>query len=70
MEENNQSYEALMEELTKVLKVMEDPAANLEDQLNHYEKGMTLCQKMDQILKSAEEKIMLINARGEESEFE
>ena len=64
------SYEQLMEELTTVLKLMEDPATSLDSQLIHYEKGMKLCRQLEIRLKEAEEKILLINQQGEEVAFE
>ncbi len=64
------SYEQLMDELSAVLKIMENAAASLEDQLVNYEKGMKLCQELEDRLKQAEERILVINAQGQEEEFE
>lgn len=64
------SYEQLMEELTGVIKVMENASASLEEQLRQYEKGMELCRELEERLKAAEEKILIINRAGEEEEFE
>ena len=64
------SYEQLMEELSTVLKLMEDSSTSLEDQLVNYEKGMKLCQELELRLKKAEEKILIINQEGLEENFE
>ena len=64
------SYEQLMEQLSTVLKLMEDSATSLEDQLVNYEKGMKLCQELELRLKKAEEKILIINQQGQEETFE
>lgn len=65
-----QTYGQLMDELTQVMKIFEDPAASLEEQLASYEKGMSLCQNLEGLLKEAEEKVMIINAKGQEQEFD
>lgn len=64
------SYEQLMEELTGVITVMENASASLEEQLAQYERGMELCRKLEDRLKAAEEKILIINRAGEEEAFE
>lgn len=64
------SYEQLMEQLSTVLKLMEDSATSLEDQLVNYEKGMKLCQELELRLKKAEDKILIINQQGQEETFE
>jgi|LSQX01.1.fsa_nt_gb exodeoxyribonuclease VII small subunit len=64
------SYEELMEELSTVLKLMEDSSTSLENQLVNYEKGMKLCQELELRLKKAEEKILIINQDGVEEDFD
>lgn len=63
-------YEELMDELSKIVEKMEDPETKLEDQLNSYERGMTLCNKLFSILKSYEDRITIINNEGKEESFE
>lgn len=70
IDESQVSYEQLMEELSTVLKIMENSATSLEDQLVNYEKGMNLCQELEARLKKAEESILIINRQGQEEDFE
>ncbi len=64
------TYESLMAELSVVMKTMENSAASLEEQLASYEKGMKLCADLETMLKSAEERISIINKTGAEERFE
>ncbi len=68
--ENDKNYETLMLELAEVMKTMENAEATLEEQLKGYEKGMQLCTELETLLKSAEERIMIINRAGQEERFE
>lgn len=65
-----QTYESLMTELGLVMKTMENSATSLEEQLINYEKGMRLCRELEVMLKSAEERITIINQSGTEETFE
>lgn len=64
------TYETLMAQLTVVMKTMENSATNLEEQLINYEKGMKLCRELETMLKTAEERISIINQAGAEERFE
>ena len=64
------TYETLMAELAVVMKTMENSTVSLEEQLVNYEKGMKLCRDLETMLKTAEERISIINQAGVEEEFE
>ena len=64
------TYETLMAQLTVVMKTMENSASSLEEQLVNYEKGMKLCRELETMLKTAEERISIINQAGVEESFE
>lgn len=68
--ENKKDYETLLSELQEIMKKMEDTNISLESQISAYEKGMDLVAKLNAILKDSEERIMLINSKGEEEKFE
>lgn len=67
---DSNTYESLMAELTEVMKTMENGQATLEQQLAGYEQGMLLCAKLEEMLRSAEERITIINQAGQEEGFE
>ena len=64
------TYEELMAQLGQILKTMENAGTSLEEQLVNYETGMKLCQALEERLKAAEEKILIINQQGQEESFE
>ncbi len=70
MKVKDNSFEKLMDELTAVMKQLENPETTLENQLLGYEKGMALCNELQAILKNAEDRITIINKEGQEEKFE
>lgn len=72
MENNleNRKYEELMAELNAIVEKMENPETSLEEQLNSYEKGMKISARLNEMLKSYEDRIMIISKDGKEENFE
>ncbi|GEM_PF-234167 len=69
-DKNEKKYDVFMAELSEIMKHMETPGISLEDQIKSYEKGMELVGVLNGILRNAEEKIMIINNKGQEERFE
>ena len=68
--EKEKKYEELMDELNILVQKMENPETSLEEQLSSYEKGMKLCNELYSMLKSFEDRIMIVNSEGKEESFE
>lgn len=66
----DKKYEDLMEELTAIVAKMENPSTTLDEQLTSYEKGIEISNRLFEMLKSFEDRIMIINKDGKEEKFE
>lgn len=66
----DKKYEDLMQELTAIVAKMENPSTTLDEQLTSYEKGIEISNRLFEMLKSFEDRIMIINKDGKEEKFE
>lgn len=71
MQENN--FESKMQELEKVVSLLEKGDMNLEESLAKFEEGMKLSKECNKMLEDAEKKITILledNGKIEEKNFE
>ncbi|MEZ0535755.1 exodeoxyribonuclease VII small subunit [Caldicellulosiruptoraceae bacterium PP1] len=64
--ENNLSFEDALKKLEEIVQKLEDGNLSLEESINIYEEGMKLSQKCNNILKSIEHKLVLIEKINQE----
>lgn len=64
--ENNISFEDALKRLEEIVQKLEDGNISLEESINIYEEGMRLSQKCNNILKSIEHKLILIEKVNQE----
>ena len=62
-------FEAAMVELEALVQRMEGGELSLEDSLKEFERGVVLTRLCQQSLKAAEQRVKLLSADGQESDF-
>lgn len=68
MVSKNESYEAMLGKLDKIVASMEKEELTLEGTMKNYEEGIKLCNKLYKYLNDAEGKIKILSG-GEEKDF-
>jgi len=69
MEQNNElSFEAALEKLETIVKLLEEEDLPLEKSISYYEEGMKLTKLCDDMLKNAQEKLTYILKDNEDVE--
>ena len=69
MEQNNNlSFEAALEKLETIVKLLEGEDLPLEKSISYYEEGMKLTKLCDEMLKDAQDKLTYILKENEEVE--
>ncbi len=56
----SKNFEAILEELRKLVETLETDEVSLEDSVENFEKGMELIKKAENILTQAQKKIEVI----------
>ncbi len=64
MDDKNFSFENALKELENIVKNMEDENVSLDEALKLFSKGVELTDKCNKILDEAEQKITIIENRG------
>lgn len=62
-------FETAMAELETLVKRMEGGELSLEDSLREFERGVQLTRACQTALKAAEQRVKLLSADGQESDF-
>jgi exodeoxyribonuclease VII small subunit len=62
-------FEAAMAELETLVQRMEGGELSLEDSLKEFERGVKLTRLCQEALKVAEQRVKLLSADGQESDF-
>lgn len=69
MPKKNETYESMLVKLEEIVAFMDSNDVSLNDSIQKYEEGVTLCNKLYKLLNEAEGKIKLLN-ENDESNFE
>ena len=63
------NFETAMAELETLVQRMEGGGLSLEDSLKEFERGVTLTRLCQDALKAAEQRVKLLSADGQSSDF-
>ncbi len=68
MENNNQSFEALLDQISEIVKKMENGNLTLDEQISSYEKGVNLVGQCNKILQDAEVRVKKLTAQNQDGQ--